>query len=155
MSPAPTWRPSRTHAARHRGLTSFAVRPPGPRDRYAPVTYLEPNTERNLRAHGFRHAVRAFRGEVMTRRDSGRAAITARLKLASEAEASQAYGFLMYLPVYRTDAPIATIDERRQAFLGFVNSPFRMVDLMRASPATAMIESTWRDSMATVSVPTR
>ena len=117
---------------RGQGLTSFAVRPPGPRDQYAPVTYLEPNTERNLRAHGFDMLSEPFRGEAMAKaRDSGRAAITARLKLASEAEASQAYGFLMYLPVYRTDAPIATIDERRHAFLGFVNSPFRMVDLMR------------------------
>jgi len=41
-------------------------------------------------------------------------------------------GFLMYLPVYAKDRPLATVEERRAALLGFVYAPFRALDMMQA-----------------------
>ena len=40
-------------------------------------------------------------------------------------------GVLMYLPVYRTGAPHSTLAQRRVNIIGWVNSAFRMDDLMR------------------------
>lgn len=106
------------------GMPQYQIRPAGVREAYSPVTYLEPRTERNLRAHGFdmwweptRHAA------MVAARDSGQTAITARLKLASEPNESPVYGFLAYVPVYQTLPSGRTLK-------GFVNSPFRMIDLM-------------------------
>lgn len=116
----------------NQGMPQYQIRPPGERDAYAPVTFLEPRTDRNLRAHGFDMLSEPVRQAAMlVARDSGETAITARLKLASEPNESPVYGFLVYLPVYRSQVPLDTVDQRRQHLKGFVNSPFRMNDLMK------------------------
>jgi CHASE1-domain containing sensor protein len=90
---------------RAEGVDGYAVRPEGERPGYGPVTYLEPNNERNLRAHGFDMLSEPVRRAAMERaRDSGQTAVTGKLKLASEAQQSGVNGFLMYVPVYRRGA---------------------------------------------------
>ena len=117
---------------RRQGLPDYDIRPAGEREAYVPVTFLEPNNERNLRAHGFDMFNEPTRRAAMeTARDSGRTTITGRLKLASEASSSQMYGVLMYVPVYAGGRPPPDTDGRRKALMGFVNSPFRMIDLVR------------------------
>lgn len=113
------------------GLPNFQIRPAGDRETYAPVTFLEPRTDRNLRALGFDMLSEPTRQAAMvTAADSAQMAITGRLKLASEPNQSPVFGFLVYVPVYKPHKPIGTVDERHQALKGFVNSPFRMDDLM-------------------------
>lgn len=117
---------------REQGLPDYDIRPPGDRAEYGPVTYLEPRTARNLKAHGFDMWSESTRRVAMTQaRDSGRATITAKLKLASEPNQSPSFGFLMYLPVYYKGLPTDTIEQKRSALRGFVNSPFRIDDFLK------------------------
>jgi diguanylate cyclase (GGDEF)-like protein len=117
---------------RLQGLSAYDIRPPGERDAYAPVTYLEPRSERNLKAHGFDMLAEPTRRAAMAvARDTGEPAITGKLKLASEAAQSASFGFLLYIPVYRLGAQPPTVAERQDKLQGFVNSPFRMDDLLK------------------------
>jgi diguanylate cyclase (GGDEF)-like protein len=117
---------------RNQGLGTYDIRPPGEREAYGPVTYLEPRSERNLKAHGFDMLAEPTRRAAMeTARDTGQPAITAKLKLASEAATSNSAGFLLYVPVYLHGVTPDTVAERRNKLQGFVNSPFRMEDLLK------------------------
>ncbi|MBY0464973.1 MAG: EAL domain-containing protein [Burkholderiales bacterium] len=119
-------------AQQRQGLNDYAIRPPGERAAYGPVTYLEPRSERNLKAHGFDMLSEPNRRTAMeAARDTGQPAITGKLKLASEAANSASFGFLLYVPVYRGGAVPDSVDERRALIKGFVNSPFRMEDLLK------------------------
>lgn len=117
---------------RLQGLSSYDIRPPGERDTYAPVTYLEPRSERNLKAHGFDMWAEPVRRVAMElARDTGEPAITGKLKLASEAAQSASFGFLLYIPVYAHGNHPDSVAARREQLQGFVNSPFRMDDLLK------------------------
>ena len=119
---------------RRQGLTEYDIRPPGERPEYSPVTYLEPRSERNLKAHGFDMLSEPNRRAAMERaRDTGQPAITAKLKLASESAQSASFGFLLYVPVYRDAASPDSVEARRATLKGFVNSPFRMEDLIKSA----------------------
>lgn len=116
---------------RAQALPDYAIRPPGERSEYGPVTYLEPRSERNLKALGFDMLAEPTRHEAMVNaRDTGKMAISAKLKLAAEPNQSQAFGFLVYIPVFTNGLPTRSVEERRVALRGFVNSPFRIDDLM-------------------------
>lgn len=65
-------------------------------------------------------------------RSTGTAAATARLRLVQETEEDVQPGFLIYVPVYDQALPLTTANDRREALLGFVYSPFRAHDLMRS-----------------------
>lgn len=116
---------------RQQGLPDYDIRPGGDRAQYVPVTYLEPQTERNLNAHGFDMLSEPTRRAAMLSAiDTGNPAITGKLKLAAEPDKSPIFGFLVYLPVFKLSMPLTTRDEREAALLGFVNSPFRINDFL-------------------------
>jgi len=116
---------------RAQGLPDYAIRPAGERSEYGPVTYLEPRSDRNLKALGFDMLAEPTRHAAMVNaRDTGKMAISAKLKLAAEPNQSQAFGFLVYIPVFTNGMPVSNVEERRVALRGFVNSPFRIDDLM-------------------------
>jgi len=122
-----------THIARirHEGFPDYAIRPPGKRAEYTSIIYLEPFDERNKRAFGFDMFSEATRHAAMElARDSGKASISAKVKLVQETKENVQTGFLMYLPVYR-GAPAENTAQRRAALVGYVYSPFRMNDLMQ------------------------
>jgi signal transduction histidine kinase len=81
------------------------------------VTYAEPNTT-PLAGRPGRDvtARRPARVAQDSARDTGRAALTARIELAPHGE----LGVSMVLPVYRTGAPLRTVAERRAALRGWV-----------------------------------
>jgi len=130
-------------AQRSSGAPTFTVRPPGPREAYAPITYVAPATGRTLGVQGydpFSDPVR--RAAMLQARDSGRAALTARLKLVGET-ADEQHGFLMFLPLYASGQAIDTIAQRREHLVGWVSAGFRMNDLMsslygESTPAVAL-----------------
>ncbi len=122
---------------RTQGLPDYAIWPAGNRDIYNPVTYLEPRTPRNLKAQGFDMLSEPTRQAALVQaRDTGQPAITARLTLTAETETKPNtpanFGFIVYLPIYQSGLPTDTVDQRRAALRGFVNSPFRVNDLMRS-----------------------
>ncbi|MCG2586324.1 CHASE domain-containing protein [Massilia sp. TS11] len=115
------------------GFAAFAVHPAGARELYVPVKYIEPFSDRNLRAFGFDLYSEPERRAALDRaRDTGEAAATRRVTLVQEYEAGAQAGFLLALPVYRNNSDVLTVEQRRAAISGFVYSPFRMDDLMTA-----------------------
>lgn len=109
------------------------------------VLYIEPFKGRNLRAVGYDMYSEAVRREAMDRaRDSGKPALSGKVQLVFEEAPDIQPGFLMYLPVYRNGWPVSTVDERRRALFGFINSSFRAKDflglLLRGSRADVELE---------------
>lgn len=123
---------SHIKAIRDQGYPHYVVTPEGERAEYYPTVYLEPFTDRNLRAFGYDMFSDATRRAAMERaRDTADNALSGKVRLVQEADVGAQAGFLMYLPVYRNGQPIKTFAQRRDALVGFVYSPFRMGDFMR------------------------
>jgi diguanylate cyclase len=121
---------------RAEGFDGYDIRPTGERPEMMVIVYNEPYAGRNARVLGVDMYADPVRRAAMDKaRESGEAAITARVVLAGEGyrsggEAEQA-GFVMYVPVHDGFARSLPSRDRRQAIAGFVFSPFRMHDLMR------------------------
>jgi PAS domain S-box-containing protein len=118
---------------RAEGFASYLIRPDGDRPIYSAIVYLEPFDWRNRRAFGFDMLSEPVRRRAMEHaRDTGQAAVSGRVVLVQETETDTQPGFLMYLPVYRGGVVPQTIDARHNDLIGYVYSPFRALDLMRA-----------------------
>ena len=112
------------------GLAGFRIWPEGPRPEYHSIIYLEPLDRRNRQAIGYDMFTEAVRQAAMQRAaDTGLPAASGRVTLKQEIDPQKQAGFLIYVPVYRRDAPHSTVEERRAALAGFVYSPFRCDDL--------------------------
>lgn len=121
------------HIARIRaeGFPDYTVRPPGERALYSAIIYLEPFSDRNLRAFGFDMFSEPVRRAAMERaRDTNMPALSGKVQLVQETGSDVQAGTLMYVPVYRNGAAIDTVEQRRAALLGWAYSPYRMKDLM-------------------------
>jgi PAS domain S-box-containing protein len=122
---------SHIRAMRSEGLPDYDIRPPGLRDVYAPVVYLEPFSDRIPRVTGFDMFTEPVRRATMERaRDQGLATISGEVKWVTEIEQKEQKGFIMYLPVYSGGALPASVEARRSGVAGFVYAPFRMTSLI-------------------------
>ena len=111
-----------------RGYPDFAIRPPGVRDEYMVVTYIEPLAG-NERAFGFDVFSEAPRRPAVERaRDSGQATASEPIWLAADPQ--KQISLALRMPVYRRGLPVATVEQRRAAFLGVVSSAIRVDDLV-------------------------
>jgi len=129
-------------AIRKEGLPAYAIWPDAPSDIYAPVVYAEPDDERNRQAFGFDmlsdlESPRPGDSGIGLRhlameqaRDSGNIAISGKIRLVFETDKDRQAGFVMFLPVYRHDAPHDTVAERQANIIGWICSVFRVGDLM-------------------------
>ncbi|MEX2219998.1 MAG: CHASE domain-containing protein [Phycisphaerales bacterium] len=114
-----------------RTIPSFRIWPPGPRDEYHTIPFLEPLDERNLRAVGYDMFTDERRRAAMERaRDTGLPASTAPLRLVQESDDDPAPqpGLVIYAPVYRADPQ--TVEQRREQLVGFAYAPLRAGDLL-------------------------
>ena len=125
------------HEARIRatGYLNYKVQPGGPLppapEGRSSIIYLEPMDERNQRAFGRDMHAEILRREAMNRaRDTGRTVLTGRVRLYQEGDKDIQFGTLLYAPVYRFGAPLATVEERRQSFRGWAYYPLRMTNLV-------------------------
>lgn len=110
----------------------FHIWPPGQRDEYTSILYLEPLNWRNQRAIGYDMFSEPVRRAAMARaRDTGRTSVSGKIKLVQETKQDVQAGFLMYVPLYKRGAAIDSQQARREALLGYVYSPFRVEDLVR------------------------
>ncbi|OWJ95963.1 hybrid sensor histidine kinase/response regulator [Pseudomonas sp. A46] len=131
------------------GRREFRVFPPGARDEYLVIQFSSPLDWRNRRSLGFDMLSEPARREAIERaRDSGEASLSGPLKLKQETDQDVQAGLLLYMPVYRTDAPITTAEERRAALLGMVYGAFRAEDLMAGilGPQSALFRIDIQDS---------
>jgi diguanylate cyclase (GGDEF)-like protein len=116
---------------RNEGFPDYTIKPPGKRDVYSSIVYIEPFSGLNLRAFGYDMYSEPVRRAAMEQaRDTGKAALSGKVTLVQEAGQEVQTGFLMYLPVYRNGAPTETLAQRRANLAGWVFAPFRMSDLM-------------------------
>ncbi len=114
------------------GFPEYTIRPDGQRDIYTSIVYLEPFSDRNLRAFGYDMFTDPVRHAAMQKWvDSGHAALSGKVKLVQETGKQEQAGFLMYLPIYRNATNNDTVSERRAHILGWVYAPFRIGDLMK------------------------
>lgn len=117
---------------RKEGFPEYTVLPAGDREIYTSIIYLEPFTDRNLRAFGYDMYSEPTRRKAMEQAsDYDIAALSGKVVLVQETDKDLQAGTLMYVPVYRKGMPINTTEERRTAILGWVYSPYRMADLMQ------------------------
>lgn len=116
---------------RDEGLESFSITPSGKRKIYSSILYLEPINNRNLVVIGYDMYSEPTRRQAMqSARDSAKIALSSKITLVQEINTSIQHGILMYMPLYKKNAELVTIEQRREALVGFVYSPFRMNELM-------------------------
>jgi PAS domain S-box-containing protein len=102
-----------------------------PRQYYYPVYYVEPLAG-NEPAVGFDLGSNTARLAALEQAaDTGQPVATERLKLVQET-GTQA-GFLIFIPVYRKEMPLTTIEQRRLALQGFVLGVLRAGDAIEAA----------------------
>jgi PAS domain S-box-containing protein/putative nucleotidyltransferase with HDIG domain len=124
--------PSHIAKIRKEGFPEYTVWPAGERDFYAPVVYLEPFNGTNLRAFGYDALSEPVRHAALEQaRDTANTSLSGKVKLVQETGKDVQAGALMLVPVYRTNLPIKTVEQRRTALVGWVYSPFRMTDLLQ------------------------
>ncbi len=116
---------------RAEGFPGYAVKPPGQRDLYSSIVFLEPFDPRNQRAFGYDMYSEPVRRQAMEAAcDSGEPVLSGKVQLLQENGQDVQPGTLMYVPVYKNDRPITTLEERRQAIIGWTYSPYRMNNLL-------------------------
>lgn len=123
----------KTHinSIRKQGFADYNLRPSGDRPVYTSIVYLEPFSERNMRAFGYDMFSEPVRNEAMSRaRDRNDVVLSAKVKLVQETSTDIQAGLLAYCPVYKNGAIILTQQQRRAALIGWVYSPYRMNDLL-------------------------
>ncbi|WP_166269067.1 bifunctional diguanylate cyclase/phosphodiesterase [Marinobacter caseinilyticus] len=122
---------SHTDSIRQQGVADYQVHPPGVRDQYFPIVFLEPGTPQNQRAYGydaFEDVV--HRSAMELARDAGAPTMTSKVVLVQEEVDDDQAGFLMYHPVYAGNFIPDSLNERRSRLQGFVFSAFRMNNLV-------------------------
>ena len=119
---------------RREGFPHYAVWPPGKRELYGAIVYIEPFSGRNLRAFGYDMYSEQVRRQAMARAmNDNTPALSGKVHLVQETSEDVQAGTLMYVPVYRRDAPIDTLAQRQAALQGWVYSPFRMKDMLQGT----------------------
>jgi signal transduction histidine kinase/ActR/RegA family two-component response regulator len=117
---------------RRGGYPEFRVWPPPTGEEVMPIVLLEPQDRRNRAAMGFDMFSDPGRREAMARaRDSGRPSSTAPVRLVQEVDVVKQKGFLIYTPLYATGTTPPSLQQRRDALVGFIYAPFRAPDLFK------------------------
>ncbi len=125
-------REAHVRALRAEGYPHYTLWPEGERDEYSAIVYLEPFNARNQRAFGYDMTSEPVRRAAMSRaRDSGLPNLSGKVRLVQENGVEEQNGVLLYVPVYRNGAPLASRVQRHDALIGWVYAPYRMHDLMR------------------------
>ena len=122
---------SHVATVRAEGFPAYSVYPEDSRDMYTSIVYLEPFSDRNLRAFGYDMYSDPIRRDAMQRAtDYNRLSMSGTVRLVQESGVNEQAGFLMYLPIYARGMPFATINERQENIIGWAYSVFRMNDFM-------------------------
>ena len=117
------------------GVSNFKIWPVDPpRNEHNAILFLQPASDSNKLAIGYDMATEKVRQAAMdAARDSGKPTASGRVQLVQERDvpvSRKQAGFLIYMPVYRKDAPVSNELERRKALVGFVYSPYRFDDFL-------------------------
>lgn len=118
------------------GTSDFELKPPGIREEYSTIMYLEPMDKRNKKAIGYDMYSNPIRKMAMDiARDSGTLTMSGKVTLVQEIDANKQAGMLLYAPYYQKNTDMGNLQARQKGLIGFVYSPFRMDDLMHSTKA--------------------
>ena len=118
-------------AMRQQGLPDYTIQPDGSRENYAPIIQREPYIGLNRAPPGFDGWTDPARRRAMERaRDSGMAAISGKVRLSVDSEATPRPGFVLYLPIYAPGQSQDSVAQRRAHLIGWVYASFRMRDVI-------------------------
>jgi len=136
---------------KRQGVRNFKIWPDEPpRTEINSIVYLQPANPRNQLAVGFDMATEPVRRQAMEgARDSGNPTASGRVQLVQEKDVpdpDKQSGFLIYVPVYRNGAPDSTVEERRNALVGFVYSPYRVGDFLEPAKSENVRFQVYDDS---------
>ncbi|GIT91004.1 histidine kinase [Jannaschia pagri] len=115
---------------------NYTIVPPGDRELYTAIAYMDPMTNRNERAIGFDISSEANRSAAVQRAvQTGLPTLTQSIKLVQEAAFGEGTGdvqpgVLLVVPVYRPGKALSTLRARSDAAMGVVVGAFRMGDLL-------------------------
>ena len=110
-----------------RGYPRFAVKPPAEHAEYHVLVYIEP-MQGNEFSFGLDIGTTGVPGKAIDRlRDTGELVSSGRLLRAGK---DGFVGLAMRLTVYRNGAPLDTLEQRRQAFIGTVGAGYNVRKLM-------------------------
>jgi len=113
------------------GFEDYQVYPPGPRDLYTAIVFLEPRSPENLPVMGYDMYSEPTRRAAMDQaRDTGQPALTSKLALQRDPEASISPGILIYVPVYRNNTNPETLELRRQTLAAWVYGAFQVTTML-------------------------
>ncbi|MDQ0074443.1 diguanylate cyclase (GGDEF)-like protein [Variovorax boronicumulans] len=108
--------------------SGFAIKPPGERDTYYPLTYIEPQAG-NERLLGNDLGAMPDRGDALEQgRDTG-GLVTSGRKVRIAGRESD-IGLAMRLPVYRPGQLLDTLEQRRSAYIGSVGAGFSVAGML-------------------------
>ena len=117
---------------RHQGTDDYKIVPEGQRERYAPIIMMEPLTKDNAKVIGLDTltipAATSAMEQALVIND---VTITSKTTLIQDAGKNNAFGFVMYLPIYKNLTTLDTLHDRQVALSGWVDVPFRINDLIK------------------------
>lgn len=117
---------------RREGFPDYRVWPTGKRPLYTPIIFIEPFAGRNVTALGYDMFSEPARQAAMRQaRDTGKAALSGKVRLQTEGDQDIQAGSLMYVPVYQADTTLDTPAQRKAALIGWTYAAYRMDDMMR------------------------
>ena len=116
---------------RREGFRQYDIRPAGERELYTSIIFLEPFDWRNQRAFGYDMYSEPTRNLAMRRAmETGKAALSGKVRLVQETESDVQPGVLIYVPIYRHEMAVETPEQRSANLVGWAYSPLRMKNLM-------------------------
>jgi signal transduction histidine kinase/CheY-like chemotaxis protein len=128
-------------------LESLPIRlwPPGERDSYTPVIFLEPQRGNNQSSLGFDiQSDVKLSATLDTARDSAQPVASPKLNSLYPFAAVYQSGLVLIVPVYRAGVRPLTVNERRLACVGFVFCPLNSAEIVRqvaaGSPSSIRFE---------------
>jgi len=118
----------------------FSVQSTGDASDLLVITHIEP-IARNLPALGLDIGAEAIRREAAQRAiDTGQLSLSGPIVLVQDERRGP--GFLLFLPAYRPDVPLATASDRRAALIGLLYSPIAAAEVL--SPLRSFVEGRLR-----------
>lgn len=131
-----------TAAMRSDGLPGYSIFPGEVHRVYAPIQYIEPANQGNLRKLGYDTYSDPVRKASMDQaRDTDEASVSSRLLFTDAADGDKLAGFLLYLPVYGNGSPHSNVNERRASLSGWL---FLRLD------ANELLRDTFRNSTSNI-----
>lgn len=128
----PEQKQSHIDAVRQSGLLTYDVHPDGEREYYSSNLYIEPLTEKNMRALGFDMYSDTNRREAMDRAvSSGQATLTEKVLLKQDGSTDSINGMVMYLPVLIDPSETELAISQRKINTGWVYAVFRLDDVLK------------------------